>query len=150
FARLSSSAREFSLVRTAPGPFPAREKSQMSRRRIRANSRRFAVIARGTTVAPVSDLFAGRALHPFREDAYVRTKLAIGVMVAVVVLATVQLVPAQFFRVKDPGVRGGAAGAGGPFAALSTAELEMFTDGLKEFSEEDAIDEGLGPRFNFV
>jgi CxxC motif-containing protein (DUF1111 family) len=54
------------------------------------------------------------------------------------------------FRARDPGVRGGPAGAGGAIAGLSSAENLMFTTGLADFSEEEAVAEGLGPRFNFV
>jgi CxxC motif-containing protein (DUF1111 family) len=54
------------------------------------------------------------------------------------------------FRARDPGVRGGPAGAGGAIPGLSAAEGEMFTVGLADFSEEEEVDEGVGPRFNFV
>ena len=37
-------------------------------------------------------------------------------------------------RVFDPGVRTGAAGAGGPVAGLTTDELEMFRVGLEDFA----------------
>lgn len=53
-------------------------------------------------------------------------------------------------RARDPGVRGGAPGAGGPFATLTPAEHAMFLQGLADFSEEEEVDEGVGPRFNFV
>jgi len=49
----------------------------------------------------------------------------------------------------DPGVRGGAPGAGGPLAGLNPAtELPLFQDGKNEFATPDGVDEGLGPRFN--
>jgi CxxC motif-containing protein (DUF1111 family) len=54
------------------------------------------------------------------------------------------------FRARDPGVRGGPAGAGGAIAGLSGAEFQMFTEGRADFSEEEEVGEGLGPRFNFV
>jgi CxxC motif-containing protein (DUF1111 family) len=72
------------------------------------------------------------------------------VVTAILLLAVAQNLPAQLRGPRDPGVRGGLAGAGGPIANLSGDESEMFTAGLKEFSEEDGITEGLGPRFNFV
>ena len=53
-------------------------------------------------------------------------------------------------RVFDPGVRTGTAGAGAPIAGLTTDELEMFEVGLADFAEEEEVDEGVGPRFNFV
>src|SRR5262245_35683419 len=64
-------------------------------------------------------------------------------------MGTFQLLPADF-RAKDPGVRGGAAGAGNPFATLTADELAMFTQGKTDFESEEEVDEGVGPRFNFV
>jgi CxxC motif-containing protein (DUF1111 family) len=77
---------------------------------------------------------------------------------ALMVLGTLNL-EAQF-RAKDPGVRGGAAGAGTPLGGpcpaaggngtLTAEECEMFNVGLEDFAEEEEVDEGIGPRFNFV
>src|SRR5262245_17175190 len=53
-----------------------------------------------------------------------------------------------FAPVRDPGVRGGPAAAGGPLPGLSVNELAFFNKGLDEFSEADEVDEGLGPRMN--
>src|SRR5262245_38041115 len=61
-----------------------------------------------------------------------------------------QSLTAQFRGAKDPGVRGGPAGAGGMLGGLTTDQQEMFTTGLADFSEEEEVDEGVGPRFNFV
>jgi len=80
------------------------------------------------------------------EKAYRRVVLAI---VLVASLGIAQTIYAQF-RAKDPGVRGGGAGAGGPIAGLTAGENEMFTTGLGEFISEEEVDEGIGPRFNFV
>ena len=55
--------------------------------------------------------------------------------------------PGQFIA-RDPGVRGGAAGAGGILAGLSPAQNAVFEAGLEDFAEEDGIGSGLGPRFN--
>jgi len=56
------------------------------------------------------------------------------------------------FAQSDPGVRGGAAGAGGPLASVAAnnpaGSLAFFNDGLDTFNEIDAIANGLGPRFN--
>jgi CxxC motif-containing protein (DUF1111 family) len=80
-----------------------------------------------------------------------RTKLAIAIVAIGVVLGASPLLQAQFgFRARDPGPRGGPAGAGGAIGGLSADEQEMFTEGRKEFLEEEAVDEGVGPRFNFV
>ncbi len=49
---------------------------------------------------------------------------------------------------KDPGVRGGAAGAGDPIAGLTSQEQEYFNAGKAEFEEPEEIDEGMGPRMN--
>src|SRR5262245_29195717 len=57
----------------------------------------------------------------------------------------------------DPGVRLGAAGAGGPLAGLTVKEGKFFNAGLDEFTEVASVDgsvpdteEGLGPRFNLT
>jgi CxxC motif-containing protein (DUF1111 family) len=62
-------------------------------------------------------------------------------------LGTFQLLPADF-RAQDPGVRGGPAGAGGFIPGLSLAEQGMFTQGLEDFSENEDVLDGVGPRFN--
>jgi len=54
------------------------------------------------------------------------------------------------FRASDPGPRGGGAGAGGMLPGLSPAEQQMFTDGLADFGAEETVEDGVGPRFNFV
>jgi CxxC motif-containing protein (DUF1111 family) len=52
----------------------------------------------------------------------------------------------------DPGVRGGAAGAGSPLKGLTADENAFFTDGLARFAEVEVVtggnSNGLGPRFN--
>jgi len=52
----------------------------------------------------------------------------------------------------DPGVRGGAAGTGGPLQGLTTDETAFFRDGLARFGEIESVtggqNNGLGPRFN--
>lgn len=52
------------------------------------------------------------------------------------------------FSASDPGVRGGAAGAGGRLAGLSGTQAEFFSAGAAEFVEEDNVGDGLGPRMN--
>src|SRR5437763_9942226 len=60
------------------------------------------------------------------------------------------------FSQTDPGLRGGAAGAGGALASVNTNStlLSFFNDGLDRFSEVDSVSGtieegfGLGPRFN--
>ncbi len=49
---------------------------------------------------------------------------------------------------QDPGVRGGAAGAGGASAGLTKTQSAFFTAGLGAFTEVDAVPDGLGPRMN--
>src|SRR3989454_2695365 len=49
---------------------------------------------------------------------------------------------------RDPGVRGGAAGAGAPIAGLTNTELAFFDAGKDEFAEEEEVTEGLGPTMN--
>src|SRR5580693_4180089 len=52
----------------------------------------------------------------------------------------------------DPGVRGGAAGAGGPLQGLTADETAFFLDGQARFAEIEVVNKGtnngLGPRFN--
>jgi CxxC motif-containing protein (DUF1111 family) len=58
--------------------------------------------------------------------------------------------------VTDPGVRGGAAGAGGPIPGLTVQEGKFFEEGQARFLEIDSVSGtipgetgvGLGPRFN--
>jgi CxxC motif-containing protein (DUF1111 family) len=79
-----------------------------------------------------------------------QAKWRVGLVVLVVMFFGVaESIQAQF-RAKDPGVRGGPLGAGGPLPGLTTAESEMFTVGLEDFSEEEGVADGVGPRFNFV
>ena len=52
----------------------------------------------------------------------------------------------------DPGVRSGAAGAGGPLKGLTADENDFFGDGLVRFADIEVVtggkNNGLGPRFN--
>src|SRR3977135_1188412 len=52
------------------------------------------------------------------------------------------------FSASDPGVRGGAAGAGGQLAGLSGTQAAFFTAGAVDFAEEENVGDGLGPRMN--
>jgi CxxC motif-containing protein (DUF1111 family) len=52
------------------------------------------------------------------------------------------------FTPSDPGVRGGAPGAGGALPGLTAAEGEAFDTGLEDFAEAEGVGDGLGPRFN--
>jgi CxxC motif-containing protein (DUF1111 family) len=58
------------------------------------------------------------------------------------------LAPAQTRGPTDPGVRGGAAGAGNPITGLSDTEGAFFLAAKAVFAEVDAVADGLGPRFN--
>ena len=49
---------------------------------------------------------------------------------------------------RDPGVRGGAAGAGAPITGLTRTELAFFRAGTDEFAEEEEASDGLGPTMN--
>lgn len=53
---------------------------------------------------------------------------------------------------EDPGVRGGAAGAGAPLQGLTADETAFFRDGLARFADIEVVtggnNNGLGPRFN--
>jgi len=78
---------------------------------------------------------------------------AVGAFVAIV-LATSCLRPsAQTVKAPvDPGVRGGAAGAGNPLKNLTADENTFFQDGFTRFIAAEVVqggsNNGLGPRFN--
>jgi CxxC motif-containing protein (DUF1111 family) len=79
--------------------------------------------------------------------------MTIRVLAAVTImlfLGLSQTLNAQFRGARDPGVRGGPAGAGGMLAGLTKDQQEMFAVGLEDFAEEETVDDGVGPRFNFV
>jgi len=81
------------------------------------------------------------------------SRVKVRVLAAVTImlfLGLSQSLTAQFRGARDPGVRSGPAGAGGPLDGLTGAQPEMFTVGLADFSEEETVDGGVGPRFNFV
>ena len=64
-----------------------------------------------------------------------------------------QIVSSQTFqqswsRARDPGVRGGAAGAGGHIAGMTYNEIKFFELGLEDFNEVENVADGLGPRMN--
>jgi mono/diheme cytochrome c family protein len=70
---------------------------------------------------------------------------------ATILLASVAvstLAPAQTQGPRDPGVRGGAPGAGGPLRGLSPAELAFFEASKEFFAEVEPVADGLGPRLN--
>src|SRR4029077_6709755 len=60
------------------------------------------------------------------------------------------------FQAHDPGLRGGAAGAGGPLPELNAGEKAFFANSRDVFQEIDSVSgtiagedgKGLGPRFN--
>ena len=51
-------------------------------------------------------------------------------------------------QAKDPGVRMGAAGAGGPLPGLVGYQYDYFKVGKADFEETEEVDEGMGPRMN--
>jgi CxxC motif-containing protein (DUF1111 family) len=58
------------------------------------------------------------------------------------------LIPALGLAATDPGVRGGAPGAGGALPGLTANQLSFFNSASGVFQEVDAVADGLGPRFN--
>src|SRR6202166_5374607 len=78
---------------------------------------------------------------------------AFGVFVAAVLAASCVRSSAQTVKMPfDPGVRGGAAGAGAPLKGLTADETAFFRDGLTRFIDVEVVtggkNNGLGPRFN--
>jgi hypothetical protein len=52
------------------------------------------------------------------------------------------------FTAKDPGVRGGAPGAGDPITAITPNQLAFFNQGKTDFASAEDVADGLGPRMN--
>jgi CxxC motif-containing protein (DUF1111 family) len=48
----------------------------------------------------------------------------------------------------DPGLRGGSPGAGDPVPNLTADQKTLFLEGQATFAEKEALEDGLGPRFN--
>jgi CxxC motif-containing protein (DUF1111 family) len=61
---------------------------------------------------------------------------------------TTTVIPNSATTARDPGVRGGAAGAGGPIAGLTPRQSAFFTAGQAEFAAVEGVADGLGPRMN--
>jgi CxxC motif-containing protein (DUF1111 family) len=81
------------------------------------------------------------------------TRPSFGAFFAVVLAASWVQTAAQTTKIPlDPGVRGGAAGAGSPLPGLAADENAFFRDGLARFADIEAVtgskNNGLGPRFN--
>ncbi|HVP68423.1 MAG TPA: di-heme oxidoredictase family protein [Anaeromyxobacteraceae bacterium] len=81
-------------------------------------------------------------------------RLAAGVALACATLSVACTHPPNHAApgISDPGVRGGAPGAGGPLPGLTADELAFFNDGRARFLEIESVtggtNNGLGPRFN--
>jgi hypothetical protein len=76
-----------------------------------------------------------------------KTAVLVSIVPAIVVGA-LQVLGADAFVARDPGVRGGPAGVGGPIGGLTTTEGTFFDNGREEFEEAETPPEGLGPRLN--
>ena len=61
---------------------------------------------------------------------------------------TTSVVTSAAITARDPGVRGGDAGAGGPLAGLTARQYEFFAAGQGDFEEVETVADGLGPRMN--
>jgi CxxC motif-containing protein (DUF1111 family) len=72
----------------------------------------------------------------------------IATLIQAQVPSTTTAVTSTSVTARDPGVRGGPAGAGGPINGLTARQFEFFTDGKADFEEVEAVAEGLGPRMN--
>ena len=59
-----------------------------------------------------------------------------------------ELTTTTFTTARDPGVRGGPPGAGGPLPGLTAGEAAFFALGKEDFEEAEGVGDGLGPRFN--
>src|SRR2546425_3694253 len=72
----------------------------------------------------------------------------IATLIQAQVPSTTTAVTSTSVTARDPGVRGGPAGAGGPINGLTARQFEFFTDGKADFEEVEDVAEGLGPRMN--
>src|SRR5260370_32437804 len=64
-------------------------------------------------------------------------------------LAVLGLAAACCLAQSDPGPRGGAPGVGAAIAGLTAGESDFFNNhGKPQFSQVEAVADGLGPRFN--
>jgi CxxC motif-containing protein (DUF1111 family) len=59
-----------------------------------------------------------------------------------------QIATSVDFAARDPGVRGGAADAGGPLPGLTANQLAFFDQGKDDFEEVEEVADGLGPTMN--
>jgi CxxC motif-containing protein (DUF1111 family) len=65
------------------------------------------------------------------------------------ILALVLVTGGNLAAQTDPGIRGGAPGAGTSIAGLTTGESDFFTNhGAPQFVQVENLTDGLGPRFN--
>jgi CxxC motif-containing protein (DUF1111 family) len=76
-------------------------------------------------------------------------KVVVAILV-VLLLGVSQTLQAQLTRARDPGPRVDRGASGEMYAGLTDAERGMFEAGKEEFAAEEEVDEGIGPRFNFV
>src|ERR1051325_3590529 len=76
-----------------------------------------------------------------------RTFVSSSAVASILIGALVSAPSYADFVAKDPGVRGGAAGAGG-FVALAGGDLQLANDSREAFEETEGLGDGLGPRFN--
>ena len=70
------------------------------------------------------------------------------VAAGVFLFATQNVSSQSFTRARDPGVRGGAAGAGGAIPGLTSNQQAFFEVGKDDFNEAEEVEDGLGPRMN--
>ena len=85
-----------------------------------------------------------------------RRKTAVNILVAfvaaILIIPGVRVLGGPAKGPVDPGVRGGAPGAGGPLNDLTADETTFFQDGFTRFAEIEVVaggsNNGLGPRFN--
>jgi CxxC motif-containing protein (DUF1111 family) len=82
------------------------------------------------------------------------TKKSLVLLIAVTellgfVLVKVPSVSSQsFFGARDPGVRTGAAAAGGAIAGLTANQTTLFSAGQEDFVDEESVADGLGATMN--
>src|SRR5215813_13371203 len=78
----------------------------------------------------------------------IMTRSVTGCLAAVVGVAVLVGWSQSAMAQADPGLRGGAAGAGGALSGISTSNNAFFSSGQAAFDAPELIADGLGPRFN--
>jgi hypothetical protein len=82
------------------------------------------------------------------KHTFVGLFFSLAAALAIFLSAPINSLAVSSFKATDPGMRGGAAGAGGPIQGLSFTQRAFFAAGKQAFESEEDVAQGLGPRMN--